>query len=157
MRVLLALGSNKGDRCRFIKSAIEKIEGLPRTRVIRMSRIRPYEAWGPAIATFLNTTVLIETRLHPLDLLKNLQDIEIKLHGRERPYKWGPRTIDIDIVLIEDLVIEHPQLKVPHPFMTERIFVLEPAAEIVPHMVHPLKGKTIKALYHSLLRRSQTL
>ncbi len=157
MRVLLALGSNKGNRCRFIKRSIGEIESLPYTRLIRIARIRPYEAWGPAIATFLNTTVLIETGLQPLDLLKNLQDIEIKLHGRERPYKWGPRTIDIDILLIEDIVIEHPQLKVPHPFMKERIFVLEPAAEIVPYMVHPLERKTIKALYHSLLRRSQTL
>ncbi|NOZ92718.1 MAG: 2-amino-4-hydroxy-6-hydroxymethyldihydropteridine diphosphokinase [Dictyoglomi bacterium] len=157
MRVLIALGSNKGDRRAFIKKAIYAIDNLEKTRVATISRIMPYEAWGPAIATFLNATAVLETSLHPLELLQHMQKIEYELHGRERPYKWGPRTIDLDILLIEDYVIEHPQLKVPHPYMTERIFVLEPACQIAPHWVHPTKRRTIKHLYHSLLRSFHTL
>ena len=157
MKVLIALGSNKGNRRAFIKKAISYIDSLEQTRVVKMSRIMPYEAWGPAIATFLNATAVVETSLPPLKLLKHMQRVEYELHGRERPYKWGPRTIDLDIVLIEDYIIEHPQLKVPHPYMTERIFVLEPACQIAPHWVHPIKKQTIKQLYHSLRRSLHTL
>ncbi len=157
MKVLISLGSNKGDRKKFLLKSLDSIERLENTRIIRTSQIHSYEAWGPAIATFLNMVAVIETSLNPITLLKQLQDIEILLFGRERPYKWGPRTIDIDILLIEDYIIVHPELIVPHPFMTQRRFVLEPACQIVPHWKHPIEKKTIYRIYHDFLRRSHTL
>jgi len=156
-RILISLGSNKGDRRGFINAAIQSLNAHPNIKVIYTSRFRNYPAWGPAIATFLNGTAIVKTSLSPLDFLRYIQEIEKKLSGRERPYKWGPRTIDIDILLIEDYIIEHPDLRVPHPYMLERLFVLEPAAEIAPHWIHPQKKKTIKHLYHLLLRKLQTL
>ncbi|HVN67693.1 MAG TPA: 2-amino-4-hydroxy-6-hydroxymethyldihydropteridine diphosphokinase, partial [Candidatus Sulfotelmatobacter sp.] len=95
---------------------------------------------------FINTAVQIRTKLPPHKLLEICQEIETAL-GREREVEWGPRTIDIDILLYGDEIISDDKLQVPHPLMHERIFVLKPLKEIAPHAIHPILEKTMEALY----------
>jgi len=99
--------------------------------------------------SFLNMVVRIETTKTPLELLAHVLDVEQRL-GRVRTFRNAPRTIDIDILLYGDQVIQEPDLKVPHPRMLERRFVLEPLHEIDPDLVHPVTGRTIRSHYADL-------
>lgn len=141
--VYLSFGSNMGDRERQINDALSLLNGLPETKVTKISRL--YETapvGGVEQDDFLNGIVAIETNLSPLELLDGIQAIELKLN-RVRKIHWGPRTIDLDIVLFGDLVIDSERLKVPHPFMHERSFVLIPLNEIAPQAIHPVLNKKI--------------
>lgn len=130
-RVFIGLGSNIGDREKHIFDAIKHISSIPDTEVIRMSNIYETEPVGYTEQDrFLNMAVCIVTELEPLELLERLQHIE-NLLGRQRTVRWGPRTIDLDILLYEDLCLELPQLVIPHPRMFERAFVLIPLSEIL--------------------------
>ena len=129
-RVFLSLGSNLGDRLGFLTAAREALAALPATAVVAVSRI--YETAPqdheeqPA---FLNMVLCLETGLQPLDLLAECQRIENE-HGRERGMRFGPRSLDVDILVFQDVESEEPELMLPHPRMLRRAFVLVPLAEI---------------------------
>ncbi len=145
-RAYIALGSNMGDRQANIRKAVLLLGGTEGIRVVRVSSMYETEPVGYAEqAMFINGAVEIETRLGPEALLGRCQEIEEML-GRVRTVHWGPRTIDLDILLYGEVIMDTPQLKIPHPLMHERRFVLEPMAEIAPDAVHPVTGRTMKEL-----------
>ena len=144
-KVYIGLGSNLGDRERNIREAISHLEGLG--RISKSSSIYETEPVGPVSqGWFLNAVVEMETDLEPRELLSRLKDLERRmgrLHGGER---WGPREIDLDILLYDDIVVEEDDLVIPHPRMGDRRFVLEPLCEIAPDLVHPVTGMTISEM-----------
>lgn len=126
----LSLGSNQKSPERQLRLAIREISFLPKTRLIQSSSFYWTKAWGvTAQQDFCNAVVCISTTLTPLHLLDHCQNIENKL-GRIRRKKWAPRIIDIDILVYKDYIINHPRLKLPHPFMLQRDFVLTPLEEL---------------------------
>jgi pantoate--beta-alanine ligase len=148
---LLGLGSNLGDRVSFLQQALAQLRGVPGIVVQRTSSfVETRPVGGPAgQANFLNAAALIETTLGPADLLATLQTIERNL-GRERVERFGPRTIDLDLLLYGSEVIQTSDLTVPHPRLHERRFVLAPAAEIAPELVHPVARATLAQLLDKL-------
>ena len=130
----VALGANLGDARATVSDAIAALDQLPQTRLLRASglyRSAPWEASGP---DFINAVAAIETGLDAHELLRALQALELQA-GRERPYRNAPRTLDLDLLLYGDAVIDTPDLSVPHPRLRERAFVLLPLAEIAPALV----------------------
>ncbi len=142
-RAYLALGSNLGDRAATLRDAVARLAALPGTNLVTESRVRETPPWGvtdqPA---FLNMAVALETTLPPEELLAHAQAIENAL-GRTRTAHWGPRTLDIDILLYDDVTRDTPALRLPHPYLTQRRFVLEPLADLAPDLV--IAGKTVRA------------
>lgn len=128
----LGIGSNLGDRRINIKSAVEKIGKLKGARVIKLSKIiETSPVGGPAgQGKFLNAVLKIRTSLSPLTLLKKLKQIEKSL-GRKKTVRFGPRTIDLDILFFGERIIDAKTLKVPHPRISEREFVLRPLLEVI--------------------------
>ncbi|MDP4182690.1 MAG: 2-amino-4-hydroxy-6-hydroxymethyldihydropteridine diphosphokinase [Bacillota bacterium] len=142
--VYISLGSNMGNREGNLKSALIYIEQLDDTRVIDVSKYYETEPVGYLNqGSFLNLAAKIETSLYPVDLLKMFQEIESKLK-RVRDIRWGPRTIDIDILLYGDLKMDLPELIIPHPRMLERGFVLIPLKDI--YKGEYILGKSINEL-----------
>lgn len=137
----LGLGSNLGDKIANIKKALAALDDAPGVRVLRVA---PYYRTAPVGYTkqdfFVNTAASIETILPPLDLLALLLDVE-KALGRVRGIRWGPRHIDIDLLLYGKEEINRPELVVPHPRMHERAFVMVPLADLAPGMEIPGRGK----------------
>ncbi len=134
MSAWIGLGANLGDARATLRSAVQAMAALPGTRVLRASslyRSAPVDANGP---DYLNAVVELDTTLAPLDLLHALQAIE-QGAGRERPYRNAPRTLDLDLLLYQELRLNGAQLTVPHPRMYERAFVLLPLAELAPALV----------------------
>jgi 2-amino-4-hydroxy-6-hydroxymethyldihydropteridine diphosphokinase len=130
----VALGANLGDAMAEVHQALRDLSQLDGTRLVRTSSLyktAPYEASGP---DFINAVVLLETQLTPLDLFHALQQIE-QSHGRQRPYKNAPRTLDLDLIFHGDTQLTTPELVLPHPRWQERAFVLVPLAEICPDRV----------------------
>lgn len=151
VHVYIGLGSNLGDRERNLRSAYGHITTIQEIQPVRLSRF--YEtapSGGPPQPMFLNAVLDIKTLLSPHQLLERFQHIE-NLMGRVRTVKWGPRTIDIDILLYGDTIVDDEQLKIPHPLMHMRLFVLEPFVEIAPDAIHPVLKKPIVQLYKELL------
>jgi len=145
----LSMGSNLGDRLRYLKKAIEKIGESKRISVINISSIYETEPVGNENQPrFLNLVIEVQTSLDPLPLLERLLAIEKEM-GRKREDRWGPRNIDIDILIYDDLVMESDQLTIPHPRMHQRKFVLVPLAEIAPQTLHPLLKKNVKEIKES--------
>ncbi len=129
----LGIGSNLGNRRENIRLALEKIKELKGTKVIKVSKIietRPLRC-SRAQANFLNAVLKIKTNLAPLSLLRKLQNIEAALGRPKKHIRWGPRTIDLDILFYGDKIINRKELTVPHGRVFEREFVLKPLAEIV--------------------------
>lgn len=146
MKVYISFGSNIGDREYQINEALRKLEQIQDTNLKAVSSLYETAPVGGVVQDdFLNGAAIVETNLTPISFLNEIQRIELEL-GRERKIHWGPRTIDLDVLLMDDVVIEHERLKVPHPFMHERSFVLIPLAEIAPEAVHPVLNKKIKEL-----------
>ena len=146
MRVFLSLGSNLGDRAAQLHAAVEGLDEVEGTRVAAVSRTLETEAWGDEDQPeFLNLAVEIETALEPLELLNALKDLEKKL-GRRRGTRWGPRKIDLDIILWGSKILQNPELTLPHKEFRGRAFVLEPLAEIAAEAVDPVTGSTVREL-----------
>lgn len=145
MQSIIALGSNMGDRSEYLKEAQEKISQRV-GQITRKSKILETEAYGyTEQRDFLNMVISVETELEPDELLNTLLQIEVKL-GRVRTIHWGPRTLDLDIIYYGDRIIDTEKLKIPHPDLHNREFVLKPIAEICPEFHDPLRNKTVTEL-----------
>ena len=150
----IALGSNLGDREANMRRALDELGRSAGVQALRASSLHETAPVGPAQPRYLNAAAEIETTLKPRELLAACQEIESAL-GRVRTVKWGPRTIDLDIVLYSEQIVREPDLQIPHPLMHERAFVLEPLAEIAPDAVHPVLRKTVAELLHDLRSRQE--
>lgn len=136
----LSLGSNLNDPISQVKKAMIEIENIPEVLEINaISSLFETPPIGPKQPNFINAAIKITTSLCAHDLLIKLQEIE-QSHHRERLIHWGPRTLDIDILLFDDCNIKDEKLTIPHPFMQERAFVLVPLLEIEPHLITPQHG-----------------
>lgn len=139
-KVVLLLGGNLKDRLILIQQAVDEL--AKEFNVVGKSAIYESTAWGDnSEGNYLNMAVIISSDRLPHDILKRINEIEDLLE-RKRDRKWGNRTMDIDIIYIEDLVIETKDLTIPHPFIQERKFVLLPVCELLPAFIHPVLGKT---------------
>ncbi len=145
IRVFIALGSNMGDRRGFLRDAASQISTRA-GKIVKASSVYQTAAWGNTNQdAFLNQVIEISTKLDPLKLLSTLQSIELGL-GRRRREKWGPRTIDIDILFYGDQIISTGDLTVPHPGVAQRRFVLVPMTEIDGGFADPTSKKTMREL-----------
>lgn len=138
----IGIGSNMGNRMEYCREAVKRIGNLPGSEIKAVSPVfetEPMERTGQD--WFFNCVLEILTTLPPDELLKGCQEVEQFL-GRKRVVRFGPRTIDIDLLLYGDQIINEPFLTVPHPRLHQRRFVLEPLAEIAPQLKHPLLNKT---------------
>ncbi len=144
-KAYLLTGGNEGDRCQHMQQARANIEHIC-GRLLQVSSLYETAPWGKTDQPdFLNQVLLVETPFSPQALLQALLGIENEL-GRKRSVKNAPRTIDIDILFYNRIVLEEPGLCIPHPRIAERRFVLEPLNELSPDFLHPVLGKTILQL-----------
>jgi len=142
--IYLGLGSNLGDRAANLRAALKAL--APHITVVAESAMYETPPWGVKDQPgFLNMTVRGETELTPAALHEHIKQTERDL-GRTPTYRWGPRLIDIDILLYEDLIVDTPDLVIPHPHMHRRPFVLVPLESIAPEVVHPVLGLSIRQL-----------
>jgi 2-amino-4-hydroxy-6-hydroxymethyldihydropteridine diphosphokinase len=137
-RVFIGIGSNLGDRRANCREARKRISELPKTRVVKESSLYESEPHGDAKTWFGNSVVEVETELGPTELLKRLLQIETEM-GRKRVKgkRWGSRIIDLDILFFDMETINKRNLKVPHPRLSVRRFVLVPLSELAPQLIHP--------------------
>ena len=151
MKAFLGLGANLGDRKNTITNAIGKLQNHPEINILKQSSIIETDPYGNENQPrFLNCVIKVQTDLNPEHLLEVCNAIENEL-GRIRMGKWGPRTIDIDILFIDDMVIHSHDLVVPHQEVHLRKFVLDSLEEIEPEFVHPVLKKTVKEINNNLL------
>lgn len=148
--VYLGLGANLGKRIKTLEEAVKRLERHPGISVLKKSPYYETEPQGgPPQPRFINAVLSVETSLSPRELLGVVQGVE-KALGRQRnagnEERWGPRTIDIDILLYDNRIVEDEDLKIPHPMMHERRFVLEPLSDISPEFVHPVLKKAVSRL-----------
>ncbi len=142
--VYIGLGSNQGDRLANLQSAILTLP--PTVRVLAESPVYETTPWGYIDQPdFLNQVVRAETKLTPRQLLEYLKSIEADL-GRATNFRYGPRPIDLDILLFNDLTMQTPDLTIPHPRLAERAFVLVPLADLSPDLHHPVSGQAVSQL-----------
>lgn len=152
-RVYLSLGSNIGNKRKNLLEAIRKIGELENIEVVKSSTILETEPFGYLEQdNFLNACLEVKTLMTAQEFLKEILQIELDM-GRVREIKWGPRIIDIDILFYDKEIIEEDNLAVPHPWICEREFVLDPLSEIAPNYIHPLEKKTITMLARKLKER----
>lgn len=149
-RVYVALGSNMGDKERYLQEAIQGLKDLENTQVLRVSSLIQTAPYGGVEQdVFLNGMVELKTLLTPHELLDALHDLEAAA-GRERILRWGPRTLDLDIIFYDKLIMEDDTLILPHVDMQNRDFVLKPMVELNENMRHPILQKTMKQLLEEL-------
>ncbi len=135
-RVFIGLGSNLDNPREQLTRAFAELAELPLTRLLGRSSLYLSRAVGPAQPDYANAVAELETELEPLALLDQLQAVE-QAHRRVRLEHWGPRTLDLDILLIDNQIIASERLTVPHPFMVQRNFVIQPLAELAPDLQLP--------------------
>ena len=142
-RAWVGLGANLGDAQATVSAAIEALDGLVDTALLRASLLYATPAWGNEDQPpFVNAVACVETALPPLDLLDALLALEARFgRVRDPAVHWGPRQLDLDVLLYGEQVLDLPRLKVPHPFLHERAFVLLPLAEIDPALMVPGHGR----------------
>jgi 2-amino-4-hydroxy-6-hydroxymethyldihydropteridine diphosphokinase len=148
--VYVGLGSNEGDRERHLVSALEALSRIDAVVVLRCSSLFDSAPVGPSQPRFLNAVVALDCALPPTRLLTILQRIEQDLGRRRDSVRWGPRPIDLDILLWDGEVVAEPSLQVPHLELHKRRFALEPLAELAPELQHPVLGVTVKELLSHL-------
>lgn len=132
----IGLGSNLEDPLAQVKHAFDELADIPKTALLARSSIYSSHAVGPEQPDYINAVALLDTQLEPLVLLDALQAIE-HAHQRVRIQHWGPRTLDLDLLLYGDQTIDEERLKVPHPYLIQRSFVLYPLADITPNLHLP--------------------
>ncbi len=154
----ICVGSNLGDKLANCRRAIVALTRGAASRLMEQSpvyRTEPvdYEdqEW------FVNTVVKIATRLEPLPLLQKLKSIEDRAGRQQNAVRFGPRVLDLDIIFYDDLVMDAPQLTIPHPRMHKRHFVLGPVCDIDPHIKHPVLGRTVRSLLEDLDETGQRI
>ncbi|WP_242939813.1 2-amino-4-hydroxy-6-hydroxymethyldihydropteridine diphosphokinase [Roseburia sp. 499] len=151
-QAFIATGSNLGDRGEYISKGIEALKACEDCVVEKESELIVTAPYGVTDQPdFLNGMLQVRTLFRPLELLNKLNEIEAEAK-RERNIHWGPRTLDMDIIFYDDLVLDTPKLTIPHADMQNRKFVLEPLAELAPWYRHPILGKTVKKLLEELVQ-----
>ncbi len=149
-KVYIAMGSNMGERLRYLEKAVAHLLEDEQFRNIKVSEYLESEPYGNVEqAKFLNGVLEAETLYSPQALLERLRQEE-NLAGRERLIHWGPRTLDLDILFYDELVLNNSSLTIPHPDMKNRLFVLEPLFELNPYLIHPVYKKTVEELLREL-------
>lgn len=142
-RVFLGLGSNLGEREENLRAALNRIRGLPGTSVVRVSRFVESQPWGVADQpSFINAVAEIRTEMEPEALLSAVKEVEREV-GRTATYRWGPRVIDIDVLVYGSRRVATPELTIPHPHILDRPFVWEPLREIAPEVVEELRRAAV--------------
>ncbi len=144
---LIGLGSNLGDRQAALEGALADLAAARGVRIANVSSFHETLPVGgpPGQGPFLNAAAALEVTLDPLELLHLLMSVEAR-HGRVRTVRWAARTLDLDLLLMGDLVIDTPELAVPHPRLAERRFVLAPLCEIAPDVLHPTTKRTVSQM-----------
>ncbi|WP_224095397.1 2-amino-4-hydroxy-6-hydroxymethyldihydropteridine diphosphokinase [Nostoc sp. MS1] len=145
VRAAIALGSNLGDSLSILEAATAELAAIPDIQLQAKSSWYITKAVGPPQPDYLNGCIILKVGIDAQELLKTLLAIEQKF-GRVRQERWGPRSLDLDLLLYDDLIIDTPNLQIPHPRMQERAFVLVPLAEIAPDWVEPISGFVIRDL-----------
>jgi len=149
-RAYIGIGSNIGDRETNVMRAVSlmKDKGIV---ILKVSSLYETAPWGIANQPdYINAAAEVETDLEPMELLKTLREIEKRMGRFFESTRWGPRIIDLDILFYDNLTLSEPELKIPHPLIGERAFVLDPLSEIAPLLVHPLTGKTVSEMRKEL-------
>ncbi|MBF2026059.1 MAG: 2-amino-4-hydroxy-6-hydroxymethyldihydropteridine diphosphokinase [Oscillatoriales cyanobacterium C42_A2020_001] len=148
-RCAIALGSNLGDSLHTLEAAVAILARSPAIHLEARSHWYQTKAVGPPQPDYLNGCIIVQTTLPPHMLLETLLAVE-KQFGRVRRERWGPRTLDLDMLLFDDLILNTPTLQIPHPRMADRAFVLVPLAEIAPDWVEPTSRKAIAQLLQAV-------
>jgi 2-amino-4-hydroxy-6-hydroxymethyldihydropteridine diphosphokinase len=144
-RTAIALGSNIGNCQAILEGALAALSQIPAITIQAQSSWYRTKAVGPTQPDYLNSCATLLVQMSPQDLLENLLAIEQQF-GRVRQEHWGPRTLDLDLLLYDDLILDQPNLQIPHPRMTQRAFVLVPLVEIAPNWIDPRSQRTIQDL-----------
>lgn len=145
----IALGSNLGDSRATVKAALDTLAATPDITLVTQSSWYQTAAVGPPQPDFINGCAVLRVQMSPQLLLETLLSIETQF-GRVRRERWGPRSLDLDLLLYDDLVLNTPTLQIPHPRMRDRAFVLVPLAEIAPHWIEPVSRKAIAELVQAV-------
>ncbi len=145
----IALGSNLGDSRAILEAALQSLAATPDITLKARSSWYQTKAVGPPQPDYLNGCALLHVETPPQQLLETLLAIETQF-GRIRRERWGPRSLDLDLLLYDDLILETPTLQLPHPRMRERAFVLVPLAQIAPDWIEPVSGKAIAQLLQAV-------
>jgi 2-amino-4-hydroxy-6-hydroxymethyldihydropteridine diphosphokinase len=150
-RAFIGIGSNLGDRKANHLEAVERLQKVPTTRIVKQSSLYESEPLGDAKTWFVNAVIEIETESSADDLLKRLKAIETAMgRKRVRGKRWGSRIIDLDILFFDNEIISKRNLKVPHPEIQNRKFVLAPLCELAPQMIHPRLAVSVSELLAGL-------
>jgi 2-amino-4-hydroxy-6-hydroxymethyldihydropteridine diphosphokinase len=145
----IALGSNLGDSRNILEAALKNLDQTPGIRVKSRSSWYKTAPVGPPQPDYINGCAILSAQQSPQELLETLLGVE-RDFGRVRLERWGPRTLDLDLLLFDHLILDTPKLQIPHPRMTQRAFVLLPLAEIAPNWLEPVSGMTIAQLFYQL-------
>ena len=145
----IALGSNLGDSCAILEATLATLANTPEVKLLARSSWYQTKAVGPPQPDYINGCTLLQVKMPPRSLLETLLAIEVEF-GRVRQERWGPRSLDLDLLLYDDLILDTPTLTLPHPRMRERAFVLVPLAEIAPNWIEPVSRKAIAELVQAV-------